>query len=246
MKSITTLSLLLSLFLLSSCNQDNKRNIKAFYYPIEELKNGLVYQYEAVGNDSIAPYYKYYISIENDTGVFLASNYYDHTFTNTQFSLEQIIPEGVLLKEYHFMSYDSLGDLSKKVVSTIQSGSLMLFSLEGENQYFNSEIAFQDFNDSLLTINLRRSRKYLQDTSYHIMGKERACLAFSVKESISYNNQGEYLEYQSDILELYAEQLGLVYFKKVIQNRLSEEFKLVRQFPMDTLTQKAKPYLSID
>ncbi len=231
--------LCLGVLLVGSCQKDVTRDIRPFYYPVEQLGEGLVYEYQTVGETNLAPYYKYYISVQNDTGTFLVSNYYDHLYRNTQFSLEEIIPEGAVLKDYHFMDYDSLGNLSKKIIADVKASSLMAFEWTGEEGYLASEIEFKDFNDSLLLNTLSRKRSYLKDTTYSVLGKERDCVVFSVDEVIAYNNQGEYLEYDSKILEFYAEGLGLVYFKKTIQNNLEQAFELSNQYPIDTLINRA-------
>ena len=50
----------LSLFL-SGCG--GKRDVRLYYFPINDLKQAKVYEYRAVHADSLAPYYWYYQTI---------------------------------------------------------------------------------------------------------------------------------------------------------------------------------------
>jgi len=54
------LFLLLGLFLLHSCQPENRtKNIRSYYYPVADFMDGKVYEFKAV-NDSLAPFYWYF------------------------------------------------------------------------------------------------------------------------------------------------------------------------------------------
>lgn len=92
---------------LFACN-NSKRNIQAYYIPLEEIEDGLVYEYHAVNTDSLVPFYWYFRLFEKMDRTLLSSTYYDHTFTVQQLSTEEIVSTGVILNDLYLYGLDTL------------------------------------------------------------------------------------------------------------------------------------------
>jgi len=62
-------------FLLYQCQLNEKTNIKTYYFPLHDLYEGLTYEYRAVGNEQLPPYYWYYRTIDQEESTFLTGMY---------------------------------------------------------------------------------------------------------------------------------------------------------------------------
>lgn len=75
------------------------------------------------------------------------------------------------------------------------------------------------------------------DASYSYQGKEVDCVRFLVKELVEIEEEGfQELTFQGS--ELYAKDIGLVYFKKSIDGKVVQEYELVDRFPMEELERR--------
>ena len=82
--------------LMLDCSDDQK-NIRDYYFPLKQLKEGLVYEYQAIAPDSLAPYYWFYRSIIEEDRVFLTGTYYEVDLIPKQFTQEELVENGMLL-----------------------------------------------------------------------------------------------------------------------------------------------------
>ncbi|MEM1120839.1 MAG: hypothetical protein AAGJ18_10355, partial [Bacteroidota bacterium] len=87
--------------------QNNKRNIRSYYYPVASFMDGKVYEYRAV-NDSLAPFYWYFRTTVTNGDTILTSEYIDHNFTVQQLTNEQLIKNGVILNDFFLYETDTL------------------------------------------------------------------------------------------------------------------------------------------
>jgi len=94
-------------FLFLACGEQGsqKRNIKPYYFPIESLKEPLVYEYQSV-NDTLGPQYLYFRTLETDTATYFTSNIYNQFFEVEQFSVEEVVGNGMLQKDYFLYVFD--------------------------------------------------------------------------------------------------------------------------------------------
>ncbi len=224
-----------------NCQLDKVKKIESYYYPIEELKEGLVYEYRSVKDDSIAPFYWYHITSQKDDSTYLASNYYDHDFSNTQLSIEQILSDGVILKDYYWFDKLPNGKAIRQK-ATIRNKNIFPFNVNiSKKGFLISELSFKAPSDSLLTTNLVRNRQYVQDTIFTYQGKSYDCVLFFVKELIEYDHKEDgFREYEASMIEFYARGIGLVYFQKKVEEEILLEYRLVDRFPMKKLEEIAR------
>jgi len=254
------------LFLLSlwSCQSEGGRDIRAYYFPIQELQDGLIYEYQAVNMDSLTPKYWYYRSFINDNGVFLTGTYYEHDFTPLQFVREEMVSNGIIqdtlyLFEYNFSeaAIDSLPedqrssffvyhpDSSSQVARVnveILSGTLFPYQVRDEGGVFLYKVKWRPASQPETEIILGKTRHYLGDTTFTFQNKTYDCVRFKVSELFQQNQEGV-LEQEYSGVEWYAKKLGLVYFRKNITEDFVIEYQLEDRYPMEKLEEKFKVYL---
>ena len=90
-------SVVLFLFLINcyACSSDSKRNIKAYYLPLNELADGLVYEYQAINNEQLPPFYWYFRTTQIKDQTILSGQYFDYQFRIQQLTKEEIVSNGV-------------------------------------------------------------------------------------------------------------------------------------------------------
>ncbi|MBX2892710.1 MAG: hypothetical protein KF734_17405 [Saprospiraceae bacterium] len=234
-----------SLLLAAACVGDGKRDIRDYYFPVEELRRGQVYEYDLAQGDSSSPEYWYYRTFQRDSGLFLAGTYYDSRFQIGQIIREKIVNEGVLAREYSL--YDPDFETGKQIQTNavIESPDLFPFRVKDSTGVSVFSLHYQPAADPSTTIYLTRQRIFLGDApAFEMHGMVYPCVRFGLVESIgtrkvgdaAINGRGE---------EWYAKGLGLVYYRKTFgskENRVTFEYRLKDVFPMSELEKKAEAY----
>ncbi len=233
---------LILILLWSSCNDSDRKNIKEYYFPIDDLKEGRVYEYRSVTNDTLPPRYWYYTTIENDSGKYFISNYYDHTFVNKQFVMEEVVGNGILTKKYQLMSIDPESQELQIVDIDVVKDSAFPFSVKKDGGVFPMELRFKDPTDSQEDIRLIRERKYLTDTIYPFKGKDIPSVVFSADEvrEFTHPEKGDF-DNTTSATEIYAKGIGLISRKYEIGG-IDMEYVLFDTFSMAQLEKMASQF----
>ena len=238
--SFLTLSCLL-IILLSNCRSDGSRDIRNYYFPLKNLQEGMVYEYQPVGMDSLSPAYWYYRSILNEEGIFLTGTYYDFQFTPLQFAREEMVSNGMIQEDLFLYETDSTGR-QKRVDVDILAGNIFPFNVREEGGIFLYKIKWQLAFDSTTQITLIKNRRYLGDTTFVYDGKKYDCVKFEVKELFEHEQEGS-LEQQFTGEEWYAKGLGLIYYRKEINPEFVLEYVLADRYPMTGLEEKFRVFM---
>ena len=236
----STILLLICLGILA-CSLDNKRNIKAYYFPLEELKDGKVYEYQPVNNDSLPPFYWYFRLTEKEEATFITSQYYDYSFTIQQLSNEEIVRNGVLLTDLFLYSTDTLTGQQTPHSVKVEWDNAFPFEVTDSTGVFLYKIYWKDFDNPQQKMRLIRNKHFMGDATYAYQGKEVECIEFLVKELLEVEEEG-FQEVQYRTTELYAKGIGLVYFRKVISGNI-QEYELVDRYDMTQLEQRFRESL---
>ncbi len=222
-----------------SCTSDknDKRNIKSFYYPVEALKNPLVYEYRPVVNDTLGLQYYYFQTLETDTATYFTSNIYNQFFEVEQFSIEEVVSNGMLQKDYFLYTFDTSG-IQTRIPAEIEYNNSFPFEVKDSSGVFLQKMTFTLNEDPLHTTTLIRNRRYIGDQTFTYKGKEYEAITFGLREIIDDFYNG-HLETETSGIEVYAKGLGLVYFKKIISENLILEYELSDTYTMEELERKA-------
>ncbi len=231
--------ILVSMALLAgvACNRDGKKGLRDFYFPLKQLKEGMVYAYESARNDSLRDTtYWYYRSIRNDTGIFLTGTYYGSLPSPQQFVREEMVRNGMLTSEVFLYTTDSLGKQQPVPVEII-SGSAFPFEVSDSGSgIFLYKIRFAFPANPLDTITLIKNRRYLSDTTFTFENETNKAVAFELRELVeSGNRQQGYVEPRYGGKEIYAKGIGLVYSEKRISESYVLANRLIFRCSMDEL-----------
>jgi len=242
LRNLTGIALLFGL--LAACSADDKRNIKEYYFPLEKmLNNGIVYEYEALHADTIAPYYWYYQTVQMpDSPMVLVGTYYDAGFQQRQIVREEVVSNGMLLQNMRLFLTDTSGQ-QEQVVVDIQANNAFPFEVRDSSGVFLYKVQWDDPFQSNSTTTLIRNRRYLGDTSYVFQDKTLPCVRFGVREIVE-NEQDGFLEIELEGEEWYARNLGLVYTsRRAVENPFRQVYALRDTFGMKTLEARFREQL---
>lgn len=217
-----------------SCQEDQgRRDIRDHYFPMKELTDGLVYEYRPVGSSEMAPVYWYYRSFLFEDSVFLTGTYYEYELLPLQFTREEMVSNGMLLEEMYLYEQDSTGRPVRTEVDII-AGSVFPFEVRDSGGIFLYRVQWESPLDPGATTTLIKNRRFLGDTTFVYKDKIYDAVRFEVRELLEYDKEGVF-EKEYSGTEIYAEDLGLVYYRKEISPELTLEYALADRYPMAQL-----------
>jgi hypothetical protein len=223
-----------TLVLLAACSpNDGKRPIRDFYFPVENLNGGRVYEYETTQNGNKTPEYWYYRTFPRDSGFFMAATNYDHQFQIVQIRREKIVETGVQARDYFLYEPDTASGKLKQIQARIESADLFPFRVTDSLGVFLFRLKYHPVGDSASTNYVIRNRRYLGDgPAFHFQDKDYPCIRFGIREVVGNEKEGAW-EAEGLGEEWYAKGLGLVYFRKnynkgqlIIESRLKDQFSM--------------------
>ncbi len=213
---------------------NNKQNLKAYYYPIEELREGRMYEYKIVGNDSIVPEYWFYTTVNSEDGaIFLTGQGYDYAFNVNQFFKEEIVSNGVLLDDYRLFFQDNTGQ-SVPVFPKIEEANVFPFEAKEVSGFLRTRMLWQNPLDTLLSTVFTRGRQFQGFEEYDYLGKSITCAKFLTTEYYESDHKEEgFSEHRGNTIEYFAKGIGLVYYKKTIDEDNVLEYYLSKRYTME-------------
>ena len=217
----TQFSILFFISVLISCQpSDGERNIEAYYFPLNKLKKGKVYEYQSIGNEYDPPMYWHYKSIKQDGSHYLLGTGYDPEFSPDQFVREEKVSNGMMLAD--LTVYEKTDSTTNKSSSqaTINAGNVFSFFLKKPANVLLTSISWESKLDSA-RINLIRNRQYDSDTVIVFNNKEIPAIKFNTIELIEHDKEGR-LPLEVDGMEVYAKGIGLV----GLQKNITEDYQL--------------------
>jgi len=231
----------LSFLLLLACADPAHRNIKAYYFPVDDLKQGMVYEYETTQNGTKQPEYWYYKTLVRDTGIFLTATNYDHQFAIVQIRSEKIVGNGSVAKDFFLYEPDTASRKMVQIKAQITAADLFPFVVSDSLGVFLFKLNYHPGNDTASTNYVIRNRRYMGDApDFNWEGKSYPCIRMGIREVVGNEREGAW-EAEGVGEEWYAKGLGLVYYKKTFnKGQLVLESSLKARFPMSELEKRAK------
>ena len=226
-----------------ACQVDSKDYLPNYFYPMEKWTEGMVYEYHPINNNELPVEYWYFRKMKKDGINILTGQYYDNTFTPRQIFNAEINDNGLFVKDYILYEYDSLGNVTQNAAEVFANISFP-FQVKDTAQSFLFKLKWrmptEEYPNGHLEIT--RNRKYQGDAAYSFKNKSYDCVEFQLNELMSDFNDG-HLEKEFKGKELYAKDLGLVYYKKEIDENFVLEYELKDTFSMAKFEEKFKTYL---
>lgn len=214
-----------------------KKEVRNYYFPLRELEDGLVYEYQPVDNEGLTPVYWFYRSFITKDSVFLTGTYYEYELLPLQLIKERMAARGVVLQELLMYPVDSLGE-QRTIKAEVLAGNVFPFEVRDSNEVFLYKVRLEFPGMPGASTTLIKNRRYVGDTTFVWQGKTLPAVRFSVREMVEDLDPNDGVvepEYRGE--EIYAEGLGLVYYKKIIYEGLSIAYQLERRYPMEVLEQ---------
>lgn len=217
---------------------DEKTHIKDYYFPLESLQKGMVYEYRSTGAVSLGPIYWYYYATKEGRTRFLNGVYAEGDFIPRQIIKEEFTKHGVLLDAVAMIMPDSTGAMIKKEGEVLVA-NVFPFSVIDNGGIFLYKVKF----DSLEEVNsatLIKNRQFENDSTWLYDNKLYDCVKFNLKELIEYGNDKEgYTEPGFSGEEYYIKSIGLVHYKKRTEEGDFMEYTLFKRYPLE----EANPFL---
>ena len=236
-----------SLFLIAlpalflSCQKEGKyRDIRGYYYPLKALQNGLVYEYRAANMPELESSYWYFRFSPGPNGNYLHSTFYEQDLIPVQQLKEEVVSNGLLLRQLYLYGRDNMpGGGQNRSEAEIISPSVFPFQVRDRGGVFLYHVRWQDPGDSSAWYTVIKNRYFAGDTTFVFQGKTYPAVKFDLKEHIELDQIGVF-ESTYPGMEIYAKGLGLVYFRKEIQENMILAYRLESRFPMEKLEERFK------
>jgi hypothetical protein len=241
-----TICLAAFLGLIVACQNEDTRNIRDYYFPVTELRDGIVYGYDMTGlqgsvYDSVSDYW-YYRGIVRDSGTFLSSTNYAATFEVGQMVLERITESGAVAREFSLFDADSATRKAVPMRVRVDNPDMFPFKVRDSLGVFLFGISFWSPEDTTARQYMIRNRRYLGDgPDFMLEGKSYPTIRFRVDEALGNEQEGT-AEIPVHGEEWYAKGIGLVYAHKVYGHggQLKHWYRLRERIPMSELERRAK------
>jgi hypothetical protein len=246
-----TIRLLLVLFwggFLTACRQDVPgQPLRAYYFPLEKLRDGLVYEYRKVpfakAEDSLATFYTYYRTVVEGGRTYLLGMQFDYALQPQSYSREELVANGMSIVGNRVFRADSTGTPVEQLVA-VEAGAVFPFGVQDSAGVFLYVIKMADPQDTTKFTRLIRNRRWAGNTVFQFQGKSLPAVRFSLAEAIEDYADGYFdTEYSGE--EIYARGIGLVYLKKMLPGNLTLEYQLHDTYPKTILEQNFKRNLEI-
>jgi len=229
---------------ISSCQIDSKNYLPEYFYPMQKWEEGMVYEYHPVNNEQLPVEYWYFRKMKNDGKTILTGQYYDNTYSPRQIFNAEVTNEGVFIRDYILYEYDSLGNVNQNSAEILANVNFP-FQINDTAQIFQTKLKWKMPTEEYPNghLELSRDRKFKGDAAYSFKNKSYDCVEFQTDELMSDFNDG-HLEKKYQGKELYAKKLGLIYYKKEIDENFVLEYELRDTFSMAKFEEKFKQYIS--
>ena len=231
----------LFLFLLAACTDGDTRQLRNYYFPAEQLRGGMVYEYLSEQGDSVVTEYWYYRSFLRDSGLFLAGTYYDEQFTIGQIVREKIADNGVTAREYFLYDTDPATGKQNQIRTVIESPEVFPFAAKDSAVALRFSLTYRPPDDPSTKVRIVRERQFLGNApDFDFRGEKISCIRFSLRETIGDEGDRD-LPLEGRGEEHYALGLGRVYYRKSYgpSGAIKFEYRLHDVFPMAELERRA-------
>ena len=229
------------LSLLACSNEQVDGPYKAYYFPYEELTEGLIYEYSAVNGDSLSTEYWFYKSIENEEGWHLTGTYYDAYYQVRQFFREDMHPSGSIMADYFLYQPDSNGT-NQRFEAELKAPNGFPFELKDTNSILLFDLQWTFSENPVHRISLTRNRQYRERQSFSFQGERLPAVIFDLRERVDDEREGHLVKEYTGT-EIYAKGIGLVYYRKDLDQNIVMEYQLNDIYSMATFEEKFKAEL---
>lgn len=213
-----------ALLCLISCEPDDgKKDLKAFYFPLDSLADGRVYEYRVISGSEQRKAYWYYKAVREEQRLYLIGMAYDDAFAPEQFVREEQVDNGMLLSDFIAYETDTVTGLKVQIPAQVEQSNVFPFKVSAPAGVLLFSVRWTSPRDSSV-YSFTRNRQYLKDTSVVFRNEQLPAVLFNVRELVDHEQEGHWQQ-EYPVTEVYAQGVGLVFTEK----RFSDSLRLVYQ-----------------
>ena len=249
-------TLFLCLFAIA-CNQPtpaptpNSQPLKSYYYPLANLKEGLVYEY--VNDSTKQPdHYWFFKTVEDEAGNwFLVSTRYNNQFAQDQLVREQVFANGTVCQDYRFFTENPSTHQTDVFNAQLIQTTMFAFDLPIKpNEVHRFQIQFDlpsydpaNKENLLMNYKITRDRAFAKFDTVEYQDKKLPAAIFNnldymaIKDSLK---GGAWTIDSSRVSEQYVQNIGLVKLTKQLPSGQISSVKLAKQYTMEEFLTIAK------
>jgi hypothetical protein len=217
--------------------------LKKYYYPLAQLKDGLVYEYT---NDSsnLVDYFWFYKTVEDESGNwFLLSTRYNTKFEQDQIVRERVYAEGTNCESYQFLQADTSGK-SQSAPCRLKETVMFPFDVpKKKDLVYRFQMEFNLPADPDLTYRVTRDRRFDRLAQEKYADKMTDCAIFENLLHVAVGDSvhgGHWKIDSSRTTEIYAENIGLVKTVLRVSAGGVASHRLTGRYTMDEFIAKYK------
>jgi hypothetical protein len=215
-----------SVIIVSSCKEVSQpaSSDSNYYLPEHELgAEGMDYIYHSKADTTLPP--EIWRHIKTSEGRITSINFdQNHRIVQKQF--ERIVSNGVLIDSLHLFFYDDSGRTISLPVK-ILSPNRLPFEVNDSSKVFLTHLEWYQPGDSLHVV-LERRRRFMGDTTWVFQNKTLPAVHYKTEDKFETEKDGWTTSAWTGE-EVYAKDIGLVYFRKDISQQMVLEFELAER-----------------
>ncbi len=238
--AIAVFIVLLTVFF--ACKNDGSvRNIEQYYFPLDKLEEGKVYEYQLNSGSEKSNAYWYYKSIRENKSQYLIGMAYDAGFSPDQFVREERVNNGMLISDFIAYETDTATGKKIQIPARVDAANVFPFEVKQPAGVLLSSVTWQSPLDSSVYLFVR-NRQFDRDTTFVFQGKSYPAIIFNVQEMVDHELQGHWKQ-EYPATEIYAKGLGLVYASKEFSDSLQLTYILQDIYSMEAFEEKFRTTL---
>ena len=226
-------SLIIGLFVafLGGCSKTDavSDNVKDYYTSVLDWGGGgMVYIYEPVSDNSLPQDIWHYRFVGDWRGNFIYSSRYNIDGEIVQRVVERLERNGSRLRSMDLLYWD---DGEYKAVD-VQINEPVMFPFGSRDSTLSStmQVEYMDTTSDSVRVILTKVRNVVSTTEYKHYGEFRPAIVVDVHETLETETEG-YTTTEWSGTEIYVQDVGLVYFKKPVNETLVLEYVLADAMP---------------
>lgn len=186
-----------------------------YYFPVETLKEGKVYEYSLLKDSAAFVMYYWHLQTQEAANgqTYLIWKRYNPFFEQDQYIKEWIVRDGVIVTTYEMLIEDKETQATKRYVNEVEENIVFPFHAALDTNMAYRFSCTLTLPPDFVTVRLVRDRQFSQPLVFPYKGKKIPAVAFACTDlyDLEDKQEGGFWEQKTASVEIYAKGIGLVY-----------------------------------